>query len=250
MSARSLGDRLRLLREARGLNQKEMSAALDLGESSWQRWELKDRLPSAEVLERLAAEGVSIDWLISGRGEMMPGAGPTTIQGAAREALIAMPTLAKAAGAPADQIAGLPELGNFVLVPRYDLSASAGPGAFADQERVVDHLAFSREWVRRVLGVDPRQLVLITAIGDSMLPTIQAGDLLLVDRSVQEFRDDAIYVVSIEGHLMVKRIQRFFGGAVVVKSDNKAAYVEQTLAPAEAAQVFVAGRLRWIGRMI
>ena len=47
----------------------------------------------------------------------------------------------------------------------------------------------------------------------------------------------------------MKRVQRFFGGAVVVKSDN-AAYVEQTLSRTEATQVFVAGRVRWIARMI
>lgn len=138
----------------------------------------------------------------------------------------------------------------FVLVPRYDIQASAGPGAFTDEEQIVDWLAFSREWVRSTLRVDPKWLVLLSALGDSMEPTIRAGDLLLVDRSVERFRDDAIYVIQIAGQLMVKRIQRFFDGAVVVKSDNSSAYVQQTLTKDEAEAAHVAGRVRWIGRMI
>jgi len=141
------------------------------------------------------------------------------------------------------------QIPDFVLVPRYDIQASAGPGAFTDQEQIVDYLAFSRDWVSRTLRVDPSKLVLISAVGDSMEPAIRAGDLLLVDTSVGSFIDDAIYVIVMFEHLVVKRIQRFFRGAVIVKSDNPA-YIEQTLGPDEAADVQVAGRVRWIGRMI
>ncbi len=49
---------------------------------------------------------------------------------------------------------------------------------------------------------------------------------------------------------MVKRIQRFFGGAVSIKADNEHAYVDHILNRNEAEEIHVAGRVRWIGRMI
>lgn len=144
----------------------------------------------------------------------------------------------------------LPQLGqDFVMVPRYDIEASAGPGALTAEENVVDYMAFQARWVRATLGLDPARLALISAKGDSMEPTIRAGDLLLVDRGVNEVEDDAIYIIILDGHLMVKRLQRFIGGVVSVKSDN-AAYVEQTLNADElAAYAIIAGRVRWIGRL-
>ncbi|MGE0256871.1 MAG: helix-turn-helix transcriptional regulator [Alphaproteobacteria bacterium] len=139
--------------------------------------------------------------------------------------------------------------GEFVFVPRYDIRASAGPGAWLDQERVLDHMAFRADWVRRTLGADPRRLALIAAIGDSMEPAIRAGDLLLVDTAVDRIVDDAIYVIAVDSTLMVKRIQRFLDGAVTIKSDSPA-YDPQHLPPERAAGLHVAGRVRWVGRLI
>lgn len=138
---------------------------------------------------------------------------------------------------------------DLVLIPRYDVAASAGPGAFADREQVVDYMAFREDFVLRVLRADPKNLVLLTSTGDSMMPTINSGDLLLIDRGVDRIVDDAIYVLVKGGELVVKRVQKFFNGTVVVKSDNPA-YAPEELGPSEADQVAVAGRLRWIARMI
>ena len=146
-------------------------------------------------------------------------------------------------------VSGLGVADEFVLVPRYDISVSAGAGTLADREHVIDHLAFRRDWVQRTLGLDPTSLALVTATGDSMEPTIRTGDLLLVHTGVDRFLDDAIYVVALGERLLVKRVQCFFNGVVIVKSDNPA-YVEQPLSADEAEQAHVAGRVVWIARMV
>lgn len=202
--------------------------------------------PKASGLAAIAkAVDVSLDWLILGEGPM---------HAAAVEMYATTRRGAEAAVADNSNLADLRRqvegIGNgFVLVPRYSVEASAGPGALTSEENVIDHMAFQEGWVRRVLRADPRKLALISAVGDSMEPTIRAGDLLLVDTGVNEVIDDAIYVIAMDGHLMVKRLQRFFNGAVSVKSDN-AAYVEQTLNAEEAGYARIAGRVRWIGRLI
>ncbi len=237
------GQRLLLLRERLGLSPTEFAAKLGMAYRTYLRAEAGGRpLRESEILA-LSKIGADLHWYLTGEGAPFRGEDDRPNEMQKMFSHIFDRARNKEQGGELDDK-------RFVLVPRYDIQASAGPGAFADEEQIVDWLAFSRDWVRSTLRVDPRWLVLVTAVGDSMEPTIRAGDLLLVDRSVEFFRDDAIYVIQIAGQLMVKRIQRFFGGAVVVKSDNATAYVEQTLAREEAEAAQVAGRVPWIGRMI
>lgn len=67
-----LGQRLRDLRAALGETQKSMSSRLGLGETTWQSYERGLNKPGAETLEKVAALGFSVDWLLTGRGAMRP----------------------------------------------------------------------------------------------------------------------------------------------------------------------------------
>lgn len=135
----------------------------------------------------------------------------------------------------------------FILVPRYDVSAKMGSGSVVHSEQIVDHLAFRAEWVRTELGTSPKNLILISAIGDSMEPELRAGDLLLVDCSVEHVRQDAIYAIALEGELRIKRIQRLFDGTLIIKSDNPS-YTPEQLTPIQAEQLRIVGRVVWSGR--
>jgi len=138
---------------------------------------------------------------------------------------------------------------NYIYVPKYDVQASAGHGTVIHSELIVDHLAFKLEWVKSRLGADPRALALITAVGDSMEPTIQENDLLLVNTKVDQVKDGCIYCINIQGDLMVKRIQRMLDGVLVIKSDN-AAYQQFTVSGDQAAALEIVGRVVWYGRQI
>lgn len=135
----------------------------------------------------------------------------------------------------------------FVLVARYDVTGSMGNGHVIHSEQIVDHLAFRAEWVRTELGTSPNNLVLISAIGDSMEPTLRAHDLLLIDRSVLSVKQDAIYAFAVDGELRVKRIQRLFDGSLIIKSDNPE-YTTETLTPGQAETINIIGRVVWSGR--
>ncbi|HEY0131052.1 MAG TPA: S24 family peptidase, partial [Allosphingosinicella sp.] len=65
-----------------------------------------------------------------------------------------------------------------VVVPQFDLGASAGPGTLPEDERARSHLSFDAKWLRRLAG-DPKQLSMIKVEGDSMLPTLSDGDEIL-----------------------------------------------------------------------
>ncbi len=67
-SPESIADRLRTIRRDLGMNQKEMSLHLGLGESTWQNYERELNIPGGEVLSKIAALGYNTDWIITGMG--------------------------------------------------------------------------------------------------------------------------------------------------------------------------------------
>lgn len=108
-----------------------------------------------------------------------------------------------------------------VVIPRLDAIASAGPGSLLDTDRAAGGEAIDpgllRQW-----GVRAATLSIITARGESMLPTIADGDEMLVDRADHGLDDKGgIFVIRIDGALAVKRLMRRPGGVVII-SDNPA----------------------------
>lgn len=140
-------------------------------------------------------------------------------------------------------------LDDFVMVPRYDVSGSAGNGAVIHSEQIVDHLAFRADWVKNALGVARKDLALISVKGDSMEPTLSEGDLILVDTGVRRLEDSAIYVLRRGEGLFVKRVQNKLDGTVVVKSDNHR-YDAETYTSESAPSIDVIGRVVWVGRRL
>lgn len=136
----------------------------------------------------------------------------------------------------------------FALIPRYDVRVSAGPGSHVEDEKEVHRMAFRREWLRRE-GLQPDRLVLVSASGDSMSPTVAEGDLLLVDTGRRSVQDDSIYVLRVEDEVIAKRLQRDWEGGLWVRSDSDH-YSDQHISDQAAARLDVVGRVAWIGKRI
>jgi transcriptional regulator with XRE-family HTH domain len=65
--AAEVGRRLRLLREAAGLNQTEMARVLDINQSNWSRFESGERLPEPYKLREIVTRfRVSYDYIYHG----------------------------------------------------------------------------------------------------------------------------------------------------------------------------------------
>ena len=135
----------------------------------------------------------------------------------------------------------------FVKIPRYKVEASAGGGTLIHSEQIVDHLTFKADWVRNALGVPPSSLALINVKGDSMEPTLSNGDVILIDMGIHGFDDNAVYVLRVNGTLLVKRVKRNLNGSVVVSSDNTI-YPPETIIGDLVDDLKVVGRVVWCGR--
>lgn len=135
-----------------------------------------------------------------------------------------------------------------VTVRRYDVRASAGPGALAEEDRELSRLAFPERWLRKLAG-DPARLSIIAVRGDSMEPTLSEGDEILVDRGDGGERlRDGIYVLRAEEALVVKRLAlNPATGSLTIRSDNPGYRDWPDCSPGD---VDVIGRVVWAGRRI
>lgn len=111
-----------------------------------------------------------------------------------------------------------------VRVNRHPVRVSAGPGAVVGEELGRPCLAFDERWLKALTQSPPRMLSVIQVEGDSMAPTLNAGDDILVDLGdcLERLRD-GIYVLRADDALVVKRLALHpSGGRVTVQSDNPA----------------------------
>ncbi|HMG45944.1 MAG TPA: S24 family peptidase [Allosphingosinicella sp.] len=134
-------------------------------------------------------------------------------------------------------------------VPRLDVGASAGPGAFAGDERVDSHIAFEPAWLKRVARGAPDQLSIIRVRGDSMAPTLGDGDDILIDRGdgAEQVRD-GVYVLRVDDALVVKRLAvNPAARTLTIRGDNPAYPAWPDCDP---AAVEIVGRVVWVGRRI
>ena len=113
---------------------------------------------------------------------------------------------------------------DITFIPHVDLKVSAGYGSISDEINMTkDYMAFLKEWIFKNVHVSAESLVLFTVNGDSMdSPTsqIKDGGLVLVDKSITEFKNDGVYVITLDDALYVKRLQILPGRRLKVKSDN------------------------------
>ena len=107
----------------------------------------------------------------------------------------------------------------FVPIPRYTVSASAGPGAIAGDYLDVSYYAFSLKWIKR-RHLDHKMLNVIEVRGDSMEPRLSAGDLILIDRAQTDPTDGNTYVLRLGEELVVKNMQRIDRETIALISNN------------------------------
>jgi phage repressor protein C with HTH and peptisase S24 domain len=163
-------------------------------------------------------------------------------------------TLARYFQIPESLLGGLPEdstaqYGQLVPVMRSPVRASAGPGAIPGEEGTQPYFAFDPRWLKALTGSPASKLSLIRVEGDSMAPTLSAGDDILVDLADGSERlRDGIYVLRVDGTLLVKRLAIHpVGRRVTVQSDNPA-YGD--LPDCGLDEIECVGRVIWTGRKI
>ncbi len=157
--------------------------------------------------------------------------------------------------APVEQI--ILDSKEYALIPLHTATLSAGSGLANGDNAIIDHLAFRINWLRR-LNVAPNHACLARAEGNSMLPTIHPGDMVLIDTArteppIYKRRDNdqrraAIYAFVEGGQARIKRIERPESEVLFLVSDNPNHAPElRTGAQLEQLQMSIIGKVVWWG---
>lgn len=148
---------------------------------------------------------------------------------------------------PKQQFSAVKNVESEEKVPFYNAFASAGFGAInTDVYKPDDYIGLSQQWLTQ-RGLNRNGLMFIMASGDSMYPTINDGDMLLINRNATTPRDGKIYVVRSGEQLWVKRVQGIINGIRLI-SDNKAIYSPIDVYFDESLDFEVIGQVVFIGR--
>lgn len=77
-----------------------------------------------------------------------------------------------------------------------------------DHPETIRAVDYTQQYIRSLVGFvpPPGRLVLVTGRGDSMMPTIQPGESLLVDTGVRSYDGDGIYLVNLGNGQQIKRL--------------------------------------------
>ncbi len=160
--------------------------------------------------------------------------------------------LARYFGVPESVLGGPPERRNvsrLVSVTRHPITVSAGAGAIVSAEVGRPYFAFDDRWLKALTPTTTDKLSIVRVEGDSMAPTLNAGDDILVDLcDCGERLRDGIYVLRVDDALLVKRLAiNPLGRRVTVQSDNPS-YPDWP--DCELTEINCIGRVIWSGRKI
>ncbi len=131
----------------------------------------------------------------------------------------------------------------YVFIPQVAGRISAGGGLEPDNT-IELKMAFRKDWVER--KGNPNDMSIIRVLGDSMEPTLQSGDLVLINHS-RNYIDPqgGIYALANDGQIMLKRVQLVPSkGHARIISDNP--QYETEIVP--LSQLVVNGKMIWFGR--
>lgn len=242
-----IGERIKQERERLKLTQPDFAAIAGAKKRTLIDWEKGVSSPTAVQLSALYEAGVNVYYILTGEVHLdMWGEEGDETKELISQYKESPKTNEQVAREPCHQTS-IHAPSGFILVPHYEVQASAGNGSLIHSEQIVDYLAFREDWVRNTLGVAQKDLALISVKGDSMEPSLSNEDLILVDMRRNHVEDNAIYVLQLNGTLLVKRIQRKINGSLQVMSDNPR-YDTETVKADHAAELHVLGRVVWSGR--
>jgi SOS-response transcriptional repressor LexA len=149
-------------------------------------------------------------------------------------------------GGPPDELIGRDGL---LSIKRHPVTVSAGPGAIVSEEQGRPYFGFDESWLKALTATPPARLSIVRVEGDSMAPTLNPGDDILVDLGDAAGRlRDGIYVLRVDEAVLVKRIALHpMGRRLTVQSDNPA-YPDWPNFKLD--EINCIGRVIWAGRKV
>jgi len=203
-------DRIQLLLVNRGIRPRDVKPNLARvcgisKQAVWQWFSGDTENIRSEYIVAIAKEwGTTTDWLLTGYGARGPG----------------VPAEKRTTSVP-------PNLGHqFTTIELFDSAEAISPDASLapDFAETVQSMTVSPKWLGG-LGItftNSDNLAVVLKPAESPSDHLDGADLLLVDRGVKEWKVDGAYIITLEGHTFVRRLQRLPGQVLLVIPDDPA----------------------------
>ena len=231
------------LKEAVGAGtETELGRSLGIKQESIAVARKRKQLPPRWFVDIYFRFGISVDWILSGTGPMKRGEAPAGHGEIATEERCLSPE-------------------DFVTLPLLESWVRGGPEGEIIYEGIADHYPFKRWWIEQLVGASAerqQKLLLVKVRGDSMSPTINHGELVMVDTHEAErinIRTGDIYLVIMpDGGAVIKRLATGKDDdgkyRLICMSDNVSSYrpFDFLLDRGKKIQDYVLGRVRWCGK--
>lgn len=204
------------MRDIRGeTSRRQFGEALDMSDASVQKYEEGKAVPSVEAAAKIAElGGVGVDWLLGLTSSVKS----------------------------EDQ--------NVIAIPHYDIEAHAGSGSMEMVADISKYMSFDTAWFDKY--VPPAAILGALDInGDSMQPTLNPGDMIIVNMNRESIKDalaeGGIFVLAVRGDFKVKRLQPMINGSLRMISDNPRYQEEVIPSDILESDVYIQGHVIWIG---
>ena len=134
---------------------------------------------------------------------------------------------------------------DLVTIDEIDLAFGLGE-TFTDQIPVeITPRRFPRAWLAGLTDAPPSLLVFARGRGDSMMPTLLDGDIVLIDKSQTDFRQqDVLWALTMGDAAMIKRLRVRPSGRIAILSDNATVPQDEV----DSSDIRIVGRVVFIGR--
>lgn len=219
--------RLQIICEKRRLGSIEnLSKAINVSIQTIQKWGQRDSISKdgAKVIaERL---NFPLGWVLTGEGHY-------------EDAIPVLPP-------EQDLVGGMVEIGgqDYVAIHRFDAGLSAGPGSVLEEApQPLGYQLFEAQWIRALTSASPCSLMVLEVDGDSMEPTLNDRDWILIDRSQRQLTRSGIYALRVDNNLWVKRLHLDLSARKVQMISDNLRYDVQLL---DENGLEIVGRAIWI----
>jgi len=172
---KTIGTRIKFARDHLGLTQKEFAETLEISRNAILKYEQNITMPGGQVFIVIHQHtGVNPTWLLLGEGD------------------------------PFKKSLSQNDV-EIVMIPKVAARLAAGGGSLETEGNALGTYSFRADWIYRKGNVS--QMVLMDVAGDSMLPEIKNGDMVLIDQSKTEVLGYRYYAVGIEDAIYIKELR-------------------------------------------
>lgn len=232
---KTLGERIKEERKKRRWSQADLGAKIGVSQAAISEIERDVPKSSGLVIPIAKAFKVDVSYLTDGKENVtrqMPSNDDIIIIGGDRNGEIADPK-------------------EYVMIPRYDVRGSCGEGIDVNEVTIVDGMPMPVSWLRAQNLPEAHLLAVIEASGDSMHPTIEDGQTLIVNTIDTEPKSTKIYLICIDGKLFIKRLI-YTPTGWIMRSDNpnKENYPDFVIEPGKFNSLDIQGRVVWQSGML